>query len=227
MASSSLLPSEVADMRAQRGRNSFNNFLPRYEYSALDPSSQSIRLLRLFPSEGDDYLMECDIFHTTLDQAPPYISLSYTWGDHSGLKQILVRDKVAPVKSNLWYALQRIRPRSGAPLILWVDAICINQTDVAERSVQTSRMRTIYQNAESVAVWVGLGASDTELALHFARRLDLCNKDEASQLIRDPKNKSALVALVTLFRRQYWWRIWVIQEVREEKPSIHPYRRTR
>jgi hypothetical protein len=103
---------------------------------------------------------------------------------------------------------------------LWADAICINQADIAERSIQTSKMRTIYQIAESVAVWLGLTYNNAGLAVHFARAPNLCSKDEASQLIRDPENKFDLEMLVTLFRRQYWWRVWVIQEVRQENGSF-------
>jgi hypothetical protein len=208
-----LLPSEITRMKAKKSENSFNQYLPRYQYSALDSGKESIRLLRIWPSENDDHLIECEIFHTTLSQAPPYIALSYTWGDRSGLKQILVQDEVAPVTINLWRALQRLRPRTGEPLVVWADAICINQADIAERSIQTSKMRTIYQNAQSVAVWLGLAVNGGDLAMQFARDLNLCNRDEASQLIQNLDNREALEALVTLFRRQYWWRIWVIQEV--------------
>jgi hypothetical protein len=211
-----LLPSEMANMRVNSGKNdAFDVLRLMYQYSALDSSRQSMRLLQVWPSEHDDRLIECEIIHTTLTEAPPYVALSYTWGDKSGLKQILVQDQVVPVTINLWHALQRLRPRNGEPLVMWVDAICINQADIAERSVQTSKMRTIYQNAESVAIWVGLAYNNADLAVQFARALSLCKKEEARCLIRDPESKVKLEFLVALFRRQYWWRIWVIQEVRQ------------
>lgn len=59
------------------------------------------------------------------------------------------------VTPNLKHALQRLR-NGTEELVLWVDAICINQDDIPERNVQTANMRAIYQGSESVAVWLGL-----------------------------------------------------------------------
>jgi len=38
---------------------------------------------------------------------------------------------------------------------LWIDAICINQNDNAEKSVQVQRMDLIYSNATQVIAWLG------------------------------------------------------------------------
>ena len=59
------------------------------------------------------------------------------------------------VTPNLKHALQRLR-HGTEELVLWVDAICINQDDIPERNAQTANMRAIYQSSESVAVWLGL-----------------------------------------------------------------------
>ena len=82
-------------------------------------------------------------------------------------------------------------------------------------------MRSIYQNAESVAVWLGLENSKSSEAIRFSRDLAACNEEAAaSALVQDPARKEHLEALVVLFRRQYWWRIWVIQEVSCARDSI-------
>lgn len=97
--------------------------------------------------------------------------------------------------------------------MLWVDAICINQSNIPERSIQTSKMRSIYQNAQSVAIWLGLENNKSALAIEFARELASCPQEEIGAFVQDPTHTECLEALVVLFRRQYWWRIWVIQEV--------------
>jgi hypothetical protein len=39
--------------------------------------------------------------------------------------------------------------------VLWLDAICINQEDNAEKSIQVPLMRQIYQQASQVCVYLG------------------------------------------------------------------------
>lgn len=42
-----------------------------------------------------------------------------------------------------------------SPEYIWIDAICINQEDLEERSIQVARMYSIYDNAQSVLIWLG------------------------------------------------------------------------
>ena len=44
------------------------------------------------------------------------------------------------VTDNLFEVLRGLRPRWGMPRVLWIDAICIKQSDNAERSHQVSMM---------------------------------------------------------------------------------------
>jgi len=117
------------------------------------------------------------------------------------------------VTPNLKHALERLQPQKGEPeIVLWIDAICINQEDVSERNVQTANMRAIYQQAASVTVWLGKEYAGSKGAIQLARDLHACSSGEdVRKMILE--RKESLDALVTLFRRQYWWRIWVIQEV--------------
>ena len=39
---------------------------------------------------------------------------------------------------------------------IWIDAICINQTDVGERNQQVQAINTIFSNATVVTAWLGL-----------------------------------------------------------------------
>jgi hypothetical protein len=104
---------------------------------------------------------------------------------------------------------------------MWIDAICINQRDIPERNVQTGNMRAIYQHAASVAVWLGLENNGSETAIQLARDLNSCqSKEEVIAFLDGPHSKEHLEFLVTLFRRQYWWRIWVIQEVSCAKSAM-------
>jgi hypothetical protein len=146
------------------------------------------------------------------------------------LQEVLIDQSHVGVTHNLRHALTRLRQirkddengkiegRGGGEeegdVILWVDALCINQEDISERSIQTSRMRAIYQNARKVAVWLGMEYSYSNGAIELARDLNSCTSvSEVENLLSCPERREQLEALVQLFRRQYWWRIWVIQEV--------------
>ena len=50
---------------------------------------------------------------------------------------------------------------------LWVDSICINQNDTAERSAQVNLMGEIYSTASQVIVWLGTENAETELCRYL------------------------------------------------------------
>ena len=45
---------------------------------------------------------------------------------------------------------------------LWIDQICINQTDLQERSEQVRIMRQIYSKAQLVILWLGEDGDNNE-----------------------------------------------------------------
>ncbi|CAG8956330.1 hypothetical protein HYFRA_00003710 [Hymenoscyphus fraxineus] len=214
-------------MRKAPRANSFDRNQLTYKYTPL-PTANSIRLLHVYPSPSPNDSIYCSLTTVSLSSPPSYQALSYTWGDRSGLAQLLFKDRkggttALPVTQNLWRALQRLRPKYGKPLIIWADAVCINQHDVVERGAQISKMRGIYWGAESVCVWVGMGVRKSELGIGIAKDLNSLlssnyppneeEKQRIRRLVRDPGRVDGLKSLVHLFRRQYWWRIWVIQEI--------------
>jgi hypothetical protein len=194
----------------------------KYQYTPLDASQNSIRLLRLQAAPDASAPIRCSLFHTTHKEAPPYVALSYVWGDSSNPQLVLVDSGAISVTPNLHHALLRLRPDAGQDdLVMWIDAICINQEDIQERNVQIGNMRAIYQHASRVAVWLGLDYNESSTAIQMARDLNVCqSRDEVFALLDRPQSKNHLEFLVTLFRRQYWWRIWVIQEVSCAKSAM-------
>ena len=61
-------------------------------------------------------------------------------------------------------ALRRLRRRDGE-VYIWVDAICINQADLTERSEHIIYMHHVYQCAERVLVWLGEAYDDSDSAI--------------------------------------------------------------
>jgi len=77
--------------------------------------------------------------------------------------------------------LRRLR-RSGQPRILWVDAICINQSDLVEKSHQVSFMGEIYSKTTQCLIWLGEEPSTPEHATtteQAAKTAELANAADA------------------------------------------------
>lgn len=70
------------------------------------------------------------------------------------------------VTQNLSRALPYLRLRYR-PRVLWIDALCVNQSDLLERSSQVERMADIYQGASNVIVWLGEEDHDSIVAMDF------------------------------------------------------------
>ncbi|KAF1936259.1 hypothetical protein EJ02DRAFT_314249, partial [Clathrospora elynae] len=67
-------------------------------------------------------------------------------GNPEDKKEIIINNQILKVQANLEEALRVLRQknptRSG--YCVWVDALCINQEDLSERSREVRRMRLIY-----------------------------------------------------------------------------------
>ena len=88
----------------------------------------------------------------------------------------------------------------------WVDALCIDQENMEERSIQVRRMGTIFRVAHEVAVWLGVEQGADQPGLRF-----LSESDEATR--RSPLPAFARQAMDIMMHRPYWDRVWIIQEI--------------
>jgi Heterokaryon incompatibility protein (HET) len=182
----------------------------RYEYQPLT-SSHEIRLIILKRNKTPSPL-KCRIFHAELTQELPYLALSYTWGASSQLKPLLIDGQELHIRTNLWWALWHLREdmrmsskgheTRSFPKYMWIDAVCINQVDIAERNHQVRLMSQIFGCASEVLAWLGIEADESKLAM------------EALQGVCEPHLWSdALKAMAKLLNREYWTRMWIIQEL--------------
>jgi len=74
------------------------------------------------------------------------------------------------VRPNLAAALSHIRD-ADVERRIWIDALCINQSDVTERNQQVHMMGRTYSNAERVLVWIGLEDDQTQVAMDVFNRV--------------------------------------------------------
>jgi hypothetical protein len=133
-------------------------------------TSVYIRVLKIRPSAVTDSSdrIECDFSILDVDNGSlydldtasplsattPYTALSYTWGDTIADHDINLNGTPFLVRQNLWNFLDRAR-NDNFEGYLWIDALCIDQTEVGERNHQVALMGEIYSHAEGVIVWLG------------------------------------------------------------------------
>jgi hypothetical protein len=147
-----------------------------YQYKPL--KENEIRLIELQSWESYPQGLIIEIRHVPLYQASDtFEALSYVWGDSTNMRRLYCSPTTyLMMTTNLWAALHRCRWRSQ-PRLLWVDAICINQNDLAERGSQVALMRQIYHESKRTVIHLGLEADNSSLAIKFLDDLsERCQK---------------------------------------------------
>jgi Heterokaryon incompatibility protein (HET) len=87
---------------------------------------------------------------------PPYIALSYSWGDPRDTVPLQVDGTTMMATRNLRDALIAIRSEPQiSSFSVWADAVCINQHDIKERNKEVKRMFEVYRRASRVVIWLG------------------------------------------------------------------------
>lgn len=208
-----------------------------FHYWPLDPARNEIRLVRLLPPldngvpEGSQPLF-CHLEHISLDEKPTYFALSYVFGVAEPPSFLGVNGQMLKITNNLEAALRNLQTNSNLGHI-WIDAVCINQRDAEEKSVQVPRMFSVYDHAKGVMAWLGPSVAQSDRAMQWMSDIgrevlsygDLretlagCHDEKLSQLVTAivsrPKagNKMPISALIKLFGRDFWRRVWIMQEV--------------
>ena len=119
----------------------------------FDLHHREIRLITLHHGQWADEI-RCSLFHAHLSNKPVYKALSYVWGPPRITHPILLNGTHHQVTVNLETALRRLR-QPTKDLTLWVDALCIHQSNYAERTQQVNLMRDIFSSTEEVLVYLG------------------------------------------------------------------------
>ncbi|KAI0909235.1 heterokaryon incompatibility protein-domain-containing protein [Ustulina deusta] len=147
-----------------------------------------------------------------------------------GRRTIIVEGTEAELTDNLFDALTRIRHETQ-PRHLWVDALCINQEDGAEKTAQVDMMHKIYSNCLQCYMWLGnidattMGTTESEALAAAEGALDAIRLFSGtdpeyhlpSSLATKTQRAQAGTALKTLMSSPWWSRIWTVQEATSPK----------
>lgn len=191
-----------------------------YSYEPLDEPTDA-RLLELEAGK-DGEPIACTLIHISLQNLlHSYSALSYTWGNAHDRSEIICNGKKLFVTANLHSSLRRIRHQDKS-CMLWTDAICINQSDIAERESQVRNMKIIYQQASEVIADVGDWTEEHQLAFVLASKAIGVFQDLDSSIIISesdfekyglpPSYHKEWKAWTSFLGRSWFRRIWVIQE---------------
>jgi len=208
-------------------------------YTPLEHGTKSIRLFRISPDFSDRLVLELKAFQLESADCPPFASLSYMWGgSYPGRRDVIINDRVLRVRPNAFLFLETLRnhqrrrieegsqglPRQyprGNPLPgppggylewIWMDSICINQSDPNERNHQVGLMQKIYSLAEHVLFHIGPGAARAQ------REIDGLFPEKNKLVLQNwarkgwPRYIMENVAGI-INSSEYAMRLWVVQEL--------------
>jgi len=181
-----------------------------------------------------------------------YEALSYIWGAEEDPLEVLIRMAASPEDEDVGEVLIEVPAMEGPPhycklhvrrnlesslrhlryvdkkRTLWIDAICINQADVVERSEQVARMKDVFKLAERVMIWIGPSTEDSRLAVRTLEYLghqvvhskartrapapDAAEKSWYQATTILPYDGHTWKAIQDLLERPWFQRLWVVQE---------------
>lgn len=213
-----------------------------YQYDSLndEDSTCSVRILTLLPGKRSAMLrIRLNSVPFNTQNPPVYEALSYTWGSTKNPAYAYVTvgetgDHAIAITQNLANALPYLR-YIDRPRALWIDAICVNQMDLVERSQQVQLMGDIYRLATRVIAWVGPEFDDSSYALETLDAIGSsvevdwntgsskpANSDEKSKIMVENLRKQNVRlsnrqynTIMSFFISRIWFqRLWVQQELR-------------
>ncbi|KAI0170956.1 heterokaryon incompatibility protein-domain-containing protein [Pestalotiopsis sp. NC0098] len=199
---------------------------------------RQFRLLRIKRKDArdSDRVREYELETTSPGSIPKYYAISYAWGDGLQRTPITINGMELMVPINTAKALESIRialPKLKnqydqlEDVRIWIDAICINQSDDKERAQQVSFMDEIYQDAAAVTIWLGDHASDEEAKAAFQSLHDIydaymhwsggigCALADASGFPRAYGRERWLKLLSSVspvYTSSWFERVWTVQE---------------
>jgi hypothetical protein len=216
---------------------------PKFRHRPL--SDGDIRLLKVTPSEvrigqvATKVIPHCSIEHAkfNLDIKPLYVAISYTWEHSTDTLDISIDGADFAVHRNVYDLLLKCQGLK-ASMTIWLDAICIDQTNAREKSKEVRHMHEIYREAQCVISW--LWSPDPERQQRLDNAMDLLrlpnradqvarfgsywfetagnyfpNFEEVVNTLRrsDLRVDRDIADLLELCHHRYFGRRWVVQEV--------------
>jgi len=140
-----------------------------------------------------------------------YEALSYCWGTPVFNGEVVIDGQVSHVTESLDTALRHLRSETQT-MTLWIDAICINQMDLAERSQQVQGMLDTYQSAHCVYTWLGPSTERTAAGMMALESIWKGREGDGEPAWASMPPDVIGPGLEDILTRPYFERMWVVQE---------------
>lgn len=195
-----------------------------FRYQPL--GAREIRLLTLHITTRG---VSCTLDHYLLESTPSFYALSYVWGTEPFSEQIELDRNPFLVTKHLLAGLLTLGRQYGRKPF-WIDAICIDQSNDAEKAVQVPQMAAVYSSAAKVVAWLGPASDNSDL---FMAQVPKLNTIFAG--ITDPESVNGRswcdhglppledpiwLAFLNFSFRPWFDRLWVVQEVALAKSAV-------
>ncbi|KAI1084498.1 heterokaryon incompatibility protein-domain-containing protein [Whalleya microplaca] len=219
----------------------------QYTYDDIG-TRDSFRILRLHGSSDHESAIHCDLVKRSLyDQEPAYEALSYCWGGQTLSQTVFCNGQRLGVTKNCESAMRRFRPvADNSKRFIWIDAICIDQSNPEERGHQVQIMGDIYKGAFRTLVWLENESPPIEQARIRSREFHVKNiswlvrlaeatlpsdfHQKETQLLRvaeelnEGENDVTAASInETLVCLPWFKRLWIVQEVVLSKEATMVY----
>lgn len=155
--------------------------------------------------------------------SPRYAALSYMWGEATSTEKIVINGAATTVGANCVATLRQIAALSLHDYF-WIDAICIDQSDDREKSLQVRRMGEIFERAARVYACPtpGIAREPRVDAMSWIleklrhRATESSNygwRDIWDRALEAQGRQRVVNGLWYLVSSPYWSRLWIVQEL--------------
>ncbi|KAI1374589.1 HET-domain-containing protein [Hypoxylon crocopeplum] len=219
--------------------------MAEYQYKPL-PGKNYIRVVSIHPGKSEDDIVISFRTSPFPQHRLCYDALSYVWGSETDPLPVYVgrsdsniiraigkfhhaEHAKTLVTQNLAVALKHLR-YVDKPRAMWIDALCINQADEAEKGPQVAMMGEIYRLAYRVVAWLGPEENDSNHAMDLINNLGSKIKYDpdtkiisvvdggtdpslGDRTVHLPFNNRDLHSIYHLISRKWFERLWIRQEI--------------
>ncbi|KAF2743993.1 hypothetical protein M011DRAFT_489313 [Sporormia fimetaria CBS 119925] len=196
-----------------------------YVYTDL-PHKLAFRLLDLHPAPAFDSPLEATLrqsrfrakhlspgvfeLEEEIACVDDFEALSYSWGPSQPSAMLSLPDNTFLLIGPNLESFLRHRRHAVHTVTVWIDAVCINQSNVAELNSQVRMMHLLYKAAPRLTIWLGPASDDSDLAIDTLKSLNE-NRNVFMLVTRPAKRMHR--AIQALLAKSWWSRSWIVQEV--------------
>jgi hypothetical protein len=139
-----------------------------FQHEPLPNPRTHFRLLKIIQGGFDKHVV-CELSIWPINEAPPYIAISYVWGDPACVSTITINSSPVTVRTNCEYVLQQQASAADTcQYYFWLDAVCIDQQNETEKNHQVALMGKLYSAAMHVHACIGPHCDDSRYLLEVA-----------------------------------------------------------